>query len=81
MNNSIVSYIRGHKIYYKNDDWYYNNDESIKQEKACVRCNKMPTIEGYDACLGFIEGVKSACCGHGVSKPIIIQDNKKDYGG
>jgi hypothetical protein len=29
----------------------------------------MPTSEGYDACLGFIPGVESACCGHGVEEP------------
>jgi hypothetical protein len=32
----------------------------------------MPTEDGCDACLGHMEGVKSACCGHGVEKPYII---------
>ena len=33
----------------------------------------MPIKEGYDACLGYIDGVKSACCGHGVGKPFLMK--------
>lgn len=33
----------------------------------------MPTKEGYDACLGFIEGAKSACCGHGVERAYVVR--------
>lgn len=32
----------------------------------------MPTKEGYDACIGYVEGVKSACCGHGIEKSYTI---------
>ena len=32
----------------------------------------MPTKEGYDACLGHIDGAKSACCGHGVEEPYVL---------
>ncbi len=32
----------------------------------CIRCGEPPTSEGHDACLGYIPGIKSACCGHGV---------------
>ncbi len=35
-------------------------------EVPCKRCGKLPTPEGYDACLGYLPGVASACCGHGV---------------
>lgn len=34
---------------------------------------RMPIKEGYDACLGYIDGVKSACCGHGVGKPFLMK--------
>jgi hypothetical protein len=37
----------------------------------------MPTKEGYDACLGYIEGAKSACCGHGVEEGYIVYKDKK----
>lgn len=33
--------------------------------KVCNRCNRPPTPEGFDACLGRLPGVKNACCGHG----------------
>lgn len=37
----------------------------------------MPTKEGYDACLGHIAGVKSACCGHGVEEPFVIPNKSR----
>lgn len=41
----------------------------------------MPTKEGYDACLGYIKGAKSACCGHGIEEPYfreIVLGNEDD---
>lgn len=35
----------------------------------CPHCNIERTSEGYDGCLGYIEGVIEACCGHGDFKP------------
>jgi hypothetical protein len=35
-----------------------------------------PTKEGYDNCLGHIEGVASACCGHGVEIPYIVKNRE-----
>lgn len=43
----------------------------MRDDRPCIRCGNPPTPEGYDACLGHLEGVKSACCGHGVSEPVI----------
>lgn len=34
----------------------------------CPKCKEPPTPEGYDACIGYVEGVTSACCGHGVKQ-------------
>jgi len=63
----VYSYARGHKIYFFNNAWRYedNNEPVEGNERPCIRCGKMPTPEGYDACLGFVSGVASACCGHG----------------
>lgn len=67
---TMKSYSRGHRIIFTNNNWVWeDNKESIKNEKSCKKCNKMPTKEGYDACLGKIEGVTSACCGHGIGEP------------
>ena len=69
----ISSYKRGYKIIYKNKKWCYaDNGESISKERSCNKCGKMPTEEGYDACLGYIDNAESVCCGHGVAEPILI---------
>jgi hypothetical protein len=65
-----ISYLRGNKIEY-NSKWVYSDTkESISKGRHCVRCGLMPTKEGYDHCLGYIKGLKSACCGHGVTDKI-----------
>lgn len=70
----VKSYSRGHEIYYDGDVWRYSDDNTICNDKRpCKRCGKMPTAEGYDACLGHIPGAVSACCGHGVEKPYTVK--------
>lgn len=71
----VTAYYRGHLIKYIDNIWVYaDNGQSIDEEiRACTRCGKMPTQEGYDACLGFIDGASSACCGHGVEEPYVIK--------
>lgn len=46
----------------------------LNDSRPCKRCGRMPTKEGYDACLGYIKGAKSACCGHGIEKPYILKN-------
>jgi len=74
----ITSHYRGHKIYYDGYIWRYcdNNKLTAEEERPCARCGKMPTKEGYDACLGHIEGATSACCGHGIEKPFVIYESE-----
>lgn len=71
----VTAHSRGHKIIYKDNKWVYADNEVPieKEERPCARCGRMPTPEGYDACLGFIEGATSACCGHGVEEPYLIK--------
>jgi len=66
---------RGHMIFWDEEtgDWRYLDDKSLADyERPCTQCNKMPTPEGHDACLGHIPGVLNACCGHG-AEPGYIQ--------
>ena len=68
----------GNPIYYIDGGWKYEDGVKLKEEeRPCIRCSKLPTKEGYDACLGHISGAVSACCGHGVSKPILILEKYK----
>ena len=71
----ITSNSRGHATYYDGLNWRYtDNNEIDNGKRPCKRCGCMPTKEGYDACLGKVEGATSACCGHGVEKPYIVRD-------
>jgi hypothetical protein len=66
------TYMRGHEIECKNSKWYYcDNGELADHDRPCKRCGRMPTKEGYDACIGYVEGAIASCCGHGVKKPYI----------
>jgi hypothetical protein len=71
-----TSYDRGHLIWWhkRYRCWYYD-DTGLPQDpsRECIRCGVKPTPEGHDACLGHLEGVTSACCGHGVHRPILMK--------
>lgn len=71
-------YVKGHKIlirYGKQnkiiEQVYADTKEPFTKTRPCIRCGKL-TPEGYDACLGYIEGAKKACCGHGVKEGYIF---------
>ena len=70
----IKAFLRGNPCYYNKEfnEWRYLDGMPIGKEiRPCAKCGKLPTPEGYDACLGYIEGAKAACCGHGVSEGYI----------
>ena len=70
---AIESYIRGHKVYYDVKEWRFkDNNKLIDENITCKRCGRKPTKEGYDACLGYVEGATSACCGHGVEEGFVL---------
>ena len=69
----ITSHSRGWSIYFDGKDWRYSdNDQMHDDSRPCKRCGSMPTKEGHDACLGCVDGVIAACCGHGVTDSYII---------
>lgn len=41
----------------------------------CQKCNKHPTEEGHDNCIGElpVSIVMNACCGHGVGRMAYVQ--------
>jgi hypothetical protein len=77
---TITSYARGHLIVYKQGEWRYQDTgdpatptgELDGTARPCPRCGRMPTIEGYDACRGYVPGASSVCCGHGVEQPYVV---------
>jgi hypothetical protein len=48
------------------DAWYFD-DGTVADDngRPCVLCQRPETPEGHDPCLGTLEGVTNACCGHG----------------
>jgi len=73
------TYINGNLVYYKKGDWYYYDDCLVfNNPRPCPKCGKLPTSEGYDACLGYIEGAIQACCGHGITNSYIWR-REMDY--
>lgn len=72
-----TSHSRGHEVYY---DWetrvwrYVDTKEIENKTRPCKRCGCTPTREGYDACLGYIAGATSACCGHGIEEPYVVKN-------
>lgn len=46
-------------------DARYNNVLHDWEREPCDHCGKYRTYQGYDGCLGEIDGVMNACCGHG----------------
>ncbi len=45
----------------------------------CDRCGLDRTPEGNDGCVGTLEGVKNACCGHGEINMAYVQFDHEDY--
>lgn len=71
----IKSHSRGWDIYFDGVNWRYtDNNKIIDNLRPCKKCGQMPTKDGHDVCLGYIKGVISACCGHGVEKPYILYE-------
>ena len=72
---SVHSFLRGHPIEYVNNQWLYSDTKKPADDsRACTRCGRHPTPEGHDACLGKLEGVTAACCGHGITQGAIIRE-------
>ena len=70
----ITSHSRGHQIIYLNDRWVYKDNRQIMDNnRPCKKCGRKPTKEGYDACLGKLNNIKSACCGHGTDKRYMVK--------
>ena len=72
------SYCRGWDVVCRNGQWVYVDTGlpcwGPADRRPCRRCNREPTPEGHDACLGTLRGVATACCGHGVHEGWITRE-------
>lgn len=83
MIDMITGYDREHLTIYleKSKTWVYaDNQDKVDDNnpRPCFNCGKLSTPEGYDACLGHIEGAIHACCNHGMGNGYkILEDGTK----
>ncbi len=66
----------GHEIFYREGCWVYrDNGQKVKdvQRRNCGYCQLSETKDGHDGCLGTLDGIMNACCGHGVSEDAYLQ--------
>lgn len=64
--------LNGYQIEHNGVEWVFSdtNKPTIKynQKRPCGNCHKHPIQDGfesYDACIGKVDGLMNACCGHG----------------
>lgn len=70
---TATGYSRGHLIRWDGAVWRYADDGTpATAERPCVACGVLAAPLGPDPCLGVLEGVSSACCGHGVEEPYVV---------
>ena len=70
---------RGWPIAWNGKEWVYLDTlKLIDDVRPCRRCGRKPTTEGHDACIGNVEGVSSACCGHGIEPPFIVPNAESE---
>lgn len=66
---------RGHKTRWVRGDWMFvDTGDLITVDRPCGRCGLDRTKERHDGCLGTLNGVVQACCGHGT-----LDDAYVDY--
>jgi hypothetical protein len=66
--------MNGHKIIYQDDAWVYADtlEVTVGNPRDCYHCKRPDTEEGHDGCLGTLEGVMNACCGHNINEEAYI---------
>ncbi len=71
-----TSKYRGYDIHFIYDYWIYSGTKqkvSKNVNRTCGHYGKPQTENGHDGCIGTIDGVMNACCGHGVENEAYIQ--------
>ena len=71
--------LRGHEIYSIKGRFWYSDTKTptINNPRPCGHCHKPDRLDGHDACLGELQGVRNACCGHGDTMGAYVQFNDK----
>ena len=74
------SHERGHPIEFRDGKWVYSDTgEEADGKRECIRCGRKPLPDGEDMCLGHLDGVTDACCGHGVEEEYIVGCSDEEF--
>lgn len=83
---TATAFDRGHRITWDASTGVWRFDDGALApgsggvERSCIRCGLTAAPGGPDPCLGMIEGVTAACCGHGVARGYVITDKTENDG-
>ena len=74
----VTSYWRGNAIQWDEaqEVWVYTEDGVVVQadpNRRCGHCGLDNRADEHDPCLGQLEGVVNACCGHGRDAEAYVQ--------
>ncbi|MDZ7703158.1 MAG: hypothetical protein U5L04_01580 [Trueperaceae bacterium] len=78
-DTATPTHFRGHAIRYseERDGFVYcDTGEPVEdrwESRPCGYCGRDSTPEGHDGCLGTLDGVRNACCGHGETGEAYVQ--------
>lgn len=71
------SYCRGHLVHSIGEVSRYDDGEPYDDSRICDHCAIPHTPYGPEACLGWIDGLISVCCGHGGVQSAIYMTTKR----
>lgn len=69
---TVIAFRRGNRVTFDHGLWRYDDGTEADHDRPCPKCGEMPTPEGYDACVEFVPGAISVCCGHGVDASYVV---------
>lgn len=69
---TATGHTRGHPITWDGDVWRHLDGIPASRERPCVSCGVLADPGAPDPCIGFLDGVTSACCGHGVTEGYVV---------
>lgn len=74
----VNGFSRGHPIYFDEATWCWRYTDGAplpgegELDRPCLHCGAVFAAGEPDPCLGWLPGVVSACCGHGVPSQAVI---------
>ena len=72
---TTTALLRGHKIEFVSGQWRYKDtgEPTEGNPRQCGKCKANDRPDGHDACLGELQGIMNACCGHGDDAATYVQ--------